>query len=213
MKILGQLASHPKLLIGSKLSLGYTQPDGTLFFLIFTYLRGRSQWNSKDYGSNVAIYHFLKPETNKGDFRLYFVLVEKNCRGRHHSEILKTNTKTLIYSIWIRPQGSLGCLEVVQGSLNMLFEVWCANIAPKMKKIQNNLRKQGFFLHFIPILMVFWSLCFLGAILAQKLNSFICEKKILIFWHPWDPWGRIHIDLNKNSVRTGCVFYGVDNLI
>ena len=54
--------------------------------------------------------------------------------------------------------------------------------------------------------MVFWSLCFWGAILAQKLNSFICEKKILIFWHPWDPWGRIHIDLNKNSVRTGCVY-------
>ena len=27
----------------------------------------------------------------------------------------------------------------------------------------------------------------------------------LIFWHPWDPWGRIHIDLNKNSVQTGCV--------
>ena len=26
---------------------------------------------------NVAICHFLKPETNKGDFRLYFELVEK----------------------------------------------------------------------------------------------------------------------------------------
>ena len=96
----------------------------------------------------MAICHFLKPETNKGDFRLYFVLVEKSCRGRHHSEILKTNTKTLIYSIWIRPQGSLGCQKVGQGSLNTLFEVWCANIAPKMKKIQNTLRKQGFFLHF-----------------------------------------------------------------
>jgi hypothetical protein len=76
-----------------------TQPDGTLFFLIFTYLRGRSQWNSRDYASNVAICHFLKPETNKGDFRLYFELVEKSCRGLHHSEISKTNTKTLIYSI------------------------------------------------------------------------------------------------------------------
>ena len=183
----------------------YTQPDGTLFFLIFTYLRGRSHWNSRDYGSNVAICHFLKPETNKGDFRLYFVLVEKSCRGRHHSEILKTNTKTLIYSIWIRPQGSLGCQKMRQDPLNMPFEVWCANIAPKMKKIQNTLRKQGFFYIFFSILMVFQSLCLFGAILAQKLNSFICEKKILIFWHPWDPWGRIHIDLNKNSVRTGCV--------
>ena len=41
--------------------------------------------------------------------------------------------------------GVLGCQKVRQGPLNMLFEVWCANIAPKMKKIQNTLRKQGFF--------------------------------------------------------------------
>ena len=132
-----------------------TQPDGTVFFLIFTYLRGRSHWNSRDYGSNVAICHFLKPETNKGDYRLYFVLVEKNCRGRHHSEILKTNTKTLIYSIWIRPQGSLGCQKVRQGPLNMLFEVLRANIAPKMNNIQKSQRKQGFFDIFSSILMIF----------------------------------------------------------
>ena len=78
---------------------------------------------------------FDKPETNKGEFRLYFVLVEKSFRGRHHSEMLKSNTKTLIDSIWIQPQGSLGCQKVGQGSLNKLFEVWGANIAPKMKKI------------------------------------------------------------------------------
>ena len=75
-------------------------------------------------------------------------VLEKSCRGHHHSEILKTNTKTLIYSIWIWPQGSLGCQKVRQGPLNTLFEVWCANIAPKMKKIQNTLRKQGFFTFF-----------------------------------------------------------------
>ena len=159
------------------------------YFFSFTYLRGRSHWNSRDYGSNVAICHFLKPETNKGDFRLYFVLVEKSCRGRHHSEILKTNTKTLIYSIWIRPQGSLGCQKVRQGPLNTLFEVWCANIAPKMKKIQNTLRKHEFFYIFFSILMVFWSLCLFGAILAQKLDSFICEKKIWFFDTPGTPRG------------------------
>ena len=93
----------------------------------------------------MAICHFLKPVTNKGDFRLYFELVEKNCRGRHHSEILKTNTKNLIYSIWICPQGSLQCQKMRQGPLNTPFEVWCANIAPKLKNIQNTLRKQGFF--------------------------------------------------------------------
>jgi hypothetical protein len=56
----------------------------------------------------VAICHFLEPETNKGDFRLYLELVEKSCRGRHHSDIWKTNTKTLIYSIWIHPGVSKG---------------------------------------------------------------------------------------------------------
>ena len=125
----------------------------------------------------MAICHFLKPDTNKGDFRLYFVYVEKSCRGRHHSEILKTNTKTLIYSIWIRPQRSLGCQNVRQGPLSMLFEVWCANIAPKIKKDLKYSQKTRICLHFFSILMVFRSLCFFGDILAQKLNSFICEKK------------------------------------
>jgi hypothetical protein len=132
--------------------LTYTQPDGTLFFLIFTYLRGRSHWNSRDFASNVAICYFLKPKTNKGDFRLYFEILEKSCRGRHHSEISKTNTKTFIYSIWIRPQGSLGCQKMRQGPLNMPFEVWRANIAPKLKNIGNTLRKQGFF----DIFFQFW---------------------------------------------------------
>ena len=139
-----------------------TQPDGTLFFLIFTYLRSRSYWNSRDYGLNVAICHFLKPATNKGDFRLYFLLVEKSCRGRHHSEILKTNTKTLIYSIWIRPQGSLGCQNVRQGPLNPPFEVWCPNIAPKLKNFQNTLRKQGFFDLFFQFWRFFDVCAFLG---------------------------------------------------
>ena len=78
---------------------------------------------------------FFQPETNKGDFRLYFELVEKSCRGNHRSEILKTITKTLIQSIWIRPQGSLGCQKMRQGPLNIPFEVWCTNNAPKLKNI------------------------------------------------------------------------------
>ena len=38
--------------------------------------------------------------------------------------------------------------KVRQGPLNTLFEVWCDNNAPKMKKIRNTLRKQRVFLHF-----------------------------------------------------------------
>ena len=167
----------------------YTQPDGTVFFLIFTYLRGRSHWNSRDYGSNVAICHFLKPATNKGDFRLYFLLVEKSCRGRHHSEILKTNTKTLIYSIWIRPQGSLGCQKVRQGPLNMLFEVWRANIAPKMKKIWKSQRKQGFFDIFSSILMIFEVYVLWGQSYPPPPPVSFVKKKIQFFDTPGTPGG------------------------
>ena len=33
--------------------------------------------------------HLLKPETNKGDLRLYFELFEKSYRGHHQSEKFK----------------------------------------------------------------------------------------------------------------------------
>ena len=68
-----------------------------------------------------------------------------------------------------------------QDPLNMQQEVLCAKIAPNLKNIQKSLRKQGFFDIFSSIMMVFLSLCLFGAILAQKENSFICEKKNLIF--------------------------------
>ena len=58
-----------------------TQPDWTLFFLKFSYLWGKSLWSFRNYGSNVATYHILKPETNKGDFRHYFELFKKKFIG------------------------------------------------------------------------------------------------------------------------------------
>ena len=50
----------------------YTQPEGTLFFLIFTYLRGRSHWNSRDYASvwQYVIFLSLKPTKVNSDFIL-----------------------------------------------------------------------------------------------------------------------------------------------
>jgi hypothetical protein len=73
-----------------------------------------------------------------------------------------------------------GCQKMRQDPLNMPVEVWCAKIAPKLKKIQKYLRKQGYFDIFSSILMCFLSLCLLGAILAQKENTFICEKNVII---------------------------------
>jgi hypothetical protein len=61
--------------------------------------------------------------------------LKKVIGGATTQKNLKTNTKTLIFSIWIRPQGSQRCQKMRQGPLNMPFEVWCANIAPKLKNI------------------------------------------------------------------------------
>ena len=44
-------------------------------------------------------------------------------------------TLFLFKSIWICPQRSQGYQKMRQDPLNMLFEVWCANIAPKLKNI------------------------------------------------------------------------------
>ena len=41
--------------------------------------------------------------------------------------------------------GVRGVSKGVPDPLNTPFEVWCANIAPKLKNIQNTLIKQGFF--------------------------------------------------------------------
>ena len=50
--------------------------------------------------------------------------------------------------------------------------------------------------------MIFQRLCLLEAILAHQTSNGMFSGSWLIFWHPRDLWGRIHIDLNKNSVWT-----------
>ena len=141
----------------------------------------------------------------KADIRQHFHKIEKSARWRHLHKIIKTNLKTHISPLLTRPQGSQGCQKIRQDPLKMPVEVWCAKIAPKLKNIWKYLRKQGFFDIFSSILMVFLSLCLLEAILAQKELTFICEKKNGIFWHPWDPWGRINSGKNIFGVQTATV--------
>jgi len=111
----------------------------------------------------------------------HFHKSEKSARWCHRHKIIKTNLKTHISPLLMRPQGSQGCQKIRQDPLKMPLEVWCAKIIPKLKNIQKYLRKQAFFDIFSSTLMVFLSLCLLGAILAQNENSFICEKKNLNF--------------------------------
>ena len=89
--------------------------------------------------------------------------------------------KKLISPLLTRTQGSQGCQKMRQDQLNMLHEVWSANIALKLKNIQKNSKKTAFFEDFFSILTAFCSFYNLRAILAQKENSFICRKKNVIF--------------------------------
>ena len=120
----------------------------------------------------------------KPDIEQHFYKSEKSARRCHHHKIMKTNLKTLVSPLLTRSQGSQRCQKMRQDPLKMPVEVWCAKIAPKLKNIWKYLRKQGFFDIFSSILMFFLSLCILGAILAQKRNSFICKKRIWFFDTP-----------------------------
>jgi hypothetical protein len=75
------------------------------------------------------IFFSHKPAKVTSDFILNYL--KKVIGHATTQKNLKTNTKTLISSIWIRPQGQ----KMRQGPLNTPFEVWCAKIAPKLKNI------------------------------------------------------------------------------
>ena len=134
-----------------------------------------------------------------------FMKVKNPPGGATVTKKIKSNLKTLVSPLLIRSQRSQGYQKMRQDPLNMPVEVCCAKIAPKLRNIQKSPRKQGLIDIFSSILMVFWSLCPLGAILAQKENIFICRKKNLIFWHPWDPWGRVNSGKNFFGVQTATV--------
>ena len=139
-----------------------------------------------------------------------FIKVKNPPGGRHHHKIIITNLKTLVSPLLTRPQRSQWCQNLRQDPLNMQVEVWRAKIAPKLKNIQKCLRKQGFSWHFFFNFDGFWSLCLLRAILAQKENSFIFEKKIVIFWHPWDSWGCVNSGKKFFLVQTATVNLWID---
>ena len=73
--------------------LYHTAGSETIFFLIFTYfwLKFQKLWLKC---SNV---YFLKPDTNKGEFRLNFELFEKSCRGATTQKYKKTQKPWYLY--------------------------------------------------------------------------------------------------------------------
>ena len=134
---------------------------------------------------HYIIFFSHKPAKVTSDFILNYL--KKVIGGATTQKNLKTNTKTLISFIWIRPQGSQGCQKMRQGPLNMPFEVWCANIAPKLKNIRNTLRKQAFFDIFFQFLQFFEVCAFLGQYLRKNSTVLFVEYFCEFFDTPGTP--------------------------
>ena len=79
------------------------------------------------------------------------------------------------YFIWTRSQGSQGCQNIRIFFVQIKPLSFCARIAPKKQKlwkifkIEKKVKKPCF----LRVFQIFFNL---RAILAQKLNSFICKK-------------------------------------
>ena len=126
------------------------------------------------------------------DFILNYL--KKVIGGATTQKNLKTNTKTMISSIWMRPQGPQGCQKKLHHPLNKL-----------MKKIWKTVRKQAFLMIFFQFSHFFT----LFLILAQELNSFICEKKIWSYDTPGTPGGAsiwIWIKIVSDTTVCYCLF-------
>ena len=80
------------------------------------------------------IFKILKPLKMSSDFILNYL--KKSCRGCYHSEISKTNTKTMISSLWTRPQGCQGGQKTGKDQRINKLMCFCANIQPKLNKLR-----------------------------------------------------------------------------
>ena len=96
------------------------------------------------------------------------------------------------FPLLTRPQGSQGCQKITFFFLQMKLFSFCAKIAPKRHKLQKpsklkkKCQKNPCFLR---LFQIFFNL---GAILAHQTSTGMFSGSWRIFWHPWDPWGRIN---------------------
>ena len=101
-------------------------------------------------------------------------------------------TQKTFFPLLIRPQGSQGCQKITFFFLQMKVFSFCAKIALKLYKLQKTVKieeksskKPCFHRHF----RIFFNL---GAILAHQTSYGMFSGSWPIFWHPWDPWGRVN---------------------
>ena len=74
---------------------------------------------------------------------------------------------------------------------------FCAKIAPKRHKLRKIIKIEKKCQKNLVFYRVFWIFFNLEAILAHQTSNGMFSVPWLIFWHPRDPWGRIHIEYIK----------------
>ena len=108
---------------------------------------------------------------------------------KNHSGCLDSKK---FFPLLTRPQGSMGCQKITFFSQMKVFS-FCAKIASKRHKLQKTIKIEETMskkpcLH--RLFQIFYNL---RAILAHQTSTGMFSGSWRIFWHPWDPWGWIHI--------------------
>ena len=128
----------------------HTARADTIFshiYIIYLLVRYKSHWSFENYCSNGGHIIFSLAWNQQRWLQTLLWIIWKRIIGAQKK--LKTNTETLIYSIWTCPQGPQGCQKMCQDPLNTPFEVWCAKIAPQIEEYLKNLNlKDIFFFQF-----------------------------------------------------------------
>ena len=78
--------------------------------------------------------------------------------------------------------------------LQLKWLSFCTKIAPKRHKLQKIIKIEQKCQKNPCFLRVFQIFFNLGAILVHQTSNGVFNGPWLIFWNPWDPWWRIHIE-------------------
>ena len=109
----------------------------------------------------------------------------------------------MISSLWTHPQGCQGCQKNFKDQRINNLMCFCDNIQPNLNKLRKIVTKQSLLIDFLDFMKFVQS----GLSISAKTHLYWSLCPSGSFDNPGTPvvWGRVHIDLNKNRVRTGCV--------
>ena len=119
---------------------------------------------------------FFKPETNRGQFKLYFENFEKKLQGSHHSEISKTNKKP-------HPQGYQGCQKTGKMKGSIAWHFFALVFIPNGKNFEK-LSQNNYFWQIFLFLLGFLKFVQFGLDISAKTHQHILRCAILVLLTP-----------------------------